>query len=149
MILGKQADPSFKADVETNIHSVNLRLPHTPRSFPAAAAAHYFDDVFSKRKPSSSSTPTMRANLRRSSTTRSIGNRSSVPSVNGDQDTSATDDAIPDERTNGDEANTRAQLEHDEHVQRYVTDQLERVRSGGSAHSVHDEFEASLDGASN
>lgn len=71
-----------------------------------------------------------------------------MASVNGDQEGSAAEDAIPDEGTNGDAATTRAQLEHDEHVQRYVTDQLERVRSGGSAHSVHDEFEASLDGAS-
>jgi len=130
-----------------SLRSVNLRLPHTPRSFPQAAAAHYFDDIFSKKGKTKTSAPT----LRRSSTTRSIGNRSSVASINGDGAESA-EEAIPDETASngvggGDHENTRNQLEHDEHVQRYVADQLERVRSGGSASSVHDEFEAQLDGA--
>jgi hypothetical protein len=73
-----------------------------------------------------------------------------VQSTNGDESAvDNTEDGIPDE-TNGnaaDEAATRAQLEHDEHVQQYVNDQLHRVRSGGSADNVHDEFEATLDGA--
>jgi hypothetical protein len=128
------------------LYSVNLRLPHTPRSFPQAAAAHYFDDVFSKKgKKASASAPA----LRRSSTTRSIGNRSEVQSTNGDESAADNEDAVPDETADNsaDEIATRAQLEHDEHVQKYVNDQLERVRSGGSADNVHDEFEASLDGA--
>jgi len=136
-----------KAKVLIYLCSVNLRLPHTPRSFPQAAAAHYFDDIFSKKGKAKTSAPS----LRRSSTTRSIGNRSSVASVNG-ENAESVEDAIPDENENndvggGDQEATRNQLEHDEHVQRYVTDQLERVKSGGSASSVHDEFEAQLDGA--
>jgi len=125
-----------------SILSVNLRLPHTPRSFPQAAAAHYFDDVFSKKGKTKTSAPS----LRRSSTTRSIGNRSSVASANGDN-AEAIDDSIPDENGGGDHGDIRSQLEQNEHVQRYVADQLERVRSGGSASTVHDEFEAQLDGA--
>jgi len=129
-----------------------LRLPHTPRSFPQAAAAHYFDDVFSNKKRTNS-TP----QLRRSSTTRSIGNRDSVASASVAGDANGTEngngdyseDAIPDVRPDpaSDSAATRSQLEHDEHVQRYVNDQLHRVQSGGSADHVHDEFEATLDGA--
>ena len=69
--------------------------------------------------------------------------------TNGNGDYAESEDAIPDVRPDpaSDSVSTRTQLEHDEHVQRYVNDQLERVRSGGSAEHVHDEFEATLDGA--
>lgn len=151
--------------IDSNVcNRVNMRLPHTPRSFPTAAASHYFDDVFSKRRDSLA--VRRQGTLRRSSTSRSIGNRSSLNSTNGDAYSSAGDaysgygetegdDSIPDESaaTEGsaggymNEKDLKERQEADEHVANYVADQLERVRSHGSASAVHDEFEASLDGA--
>ena len=47
--------------------SINLHLPHTPRS-PTAAAHHYFDEIFTRTKAGLHT-----RHLRRSSTGRSIG----------------------------------------------------------------------------
>jgi len=100
--------------------------------------------------------------LRRSSTSRSIGNRSGWGAfTNGDtEDTrhlrnSDTDDVTQDEtpaqrRTSVgylDEAALDRQQEADIHVAHYVTHQLERMRTTSLGESVHDEFEAQLDGA--
>ena len=73
---------------------MNCRLPQTPRS-PAAAASHYFDDVFTRQRRASLSR-TRRNSLARSITrTRSIGARSDwtnggamsgAPSQAGDDD---------------------------------------------------------------
>lgn len=122
---------------------INCRLPQTPRT-PSSAAAHYFDDIFSHTgKPSG----TERHRIRRSSTTRSIGNRSSFNgSLHADGD-----DAGPAYSHSAAGADTeeerKRRKEADLHVANYVSDQLERIRSNESAAVYEDEFEAQLDGA--
>ena len=116
---------------------INCRLPQTPRT-PSTAANHYFDDIFSKPvKPSKASRP----RHRRSSTHRSIGNRSSFSaSINGDEDArSVGNSAI------GDEEHTREKEEANQHVVNYVTDQLQHIRSHDSTTVNEDEFETQLD----
>ena len=116
--------------------SINCRLPQTPRT-PSTAAAHYFDDVFSRPSKPANGKP---HHFRRSSTNRSIGNRSSVGSLNGDDEdtgTRANSVAIVDDEE---------KAEADKHVANYVGDQLERIRSNESAVVYEDEFEAQLDG---
>jgi len=115
---------------------VNCRLPQTPRT-PTTAAAHYFDDVFTR----SSKPKGQQAGVRRSSTSRSIGNRSSFNlSANGDDDVRSADGSA---YTNGDERGRR-QSEADQHIAKFVTDQLERIRSKESVFDA-DEFEAQLE----
>ena len=116
--------------------SISCRLPQTPRT-PSTAAAHYFDDVFSRpTRPSNGKPP----RFRRSSTNRSIGNRSSIASLNGDHEdsrTRANSVAVVDDEE---------KAEADKHVANYVSDQLERIRSDESVAVYEDEFEAQLDG---
>jgi len=45
-----------------------------------------------------------------------------------------------------DEKALKRREDDDHHVAKYVTNQLERLRTNGSSSSVHDEFEAQLDG---
>jgi len=91
---------------------------------------------------------TAKPNFRRSSTTRSIGNRSDV------SDHSNGDDEIPENtapvtRSNSigalDDDGIKRKMEDDDHVANYVSNQLERLRTNGT--TVHDEFEAQLDGS--
>ncbi len=115
---------------------INCRLPQTPRT-PTAAAAHYsdsyFDELFSRSN---------KARIRRSSTSRSIGNRSSFnTSVNGDIANESAFDSMTD-----DVERKRRRSEANQHVANYVNDQLERVRSNESVAVYEDEFEARLDG---
>jgi len=100
--------------------------------------------------------------LRRSSTSRSIGNRGgweaftnvdtedTQDSTNGDTD-GIPPEVIPAQRRNSvgylDEAALEKQREADINVAHYVTNQLERMRTTSLGESVHDEFEAQLDGA--
>lgn len=81
---------------------------------------------------------------RRSSTNRSIGNRSDLAnSANGDVEEIRSGLGIFAPET---EERQRERLEADKHVATYVTDQLERIRSDeGSAGVNEDEFEAQLD----
>lgn len=121
---------------------INCRLPQTPRT-PSTAAAHYFDDIFSRSTKPGGSKPTR---IRRSSTTRSIGNQSSFGvSVNGDhEDTKSTADSAHLEEDDNDET-LRRRNEANEHIANYVTNQLERIRSNESVGVCEDEFEAQLD----
>jgi hypothetical protein len=121
-----------------DLSRVNCRLPQTPRT-PSTAAAHYFDDIWTKAKKGGPRP------LRRSSTTRNIGNGES----NG------YDDEVPaHNRTSSvgyfDEAALQEKADHDRHVAHYVSDQLERMRSNDSAaaSAVGDELETGLDGTS-
>lgn len=117
-----------------NDAGINCRLPQTPRT-PMATAAYYADSYFDETfvQPNKS-------RIRRSSISRSIGNRSSVnASVNGDDPLSSEDDT--DERE-------RHRNEANKHVTKYVTEQLERVRSNESVAAYEDEFEAQVDGLS-
>lgn len=102
---------------------------------------HYFDDIFTRHiGPPKARKP----NLRRSSTTRSIGARSDFDiSVNGGHE----DDARSNSVVTDSSERERERKEADSHVAHYVSEQLERVRSHESAvYENGDEFEAQLDG---
>ncbi|KAJ9265574.1 hypothetical protein DTO195F2_1613 [Paecilomyces variotii] len=120
---------------------INCRLPQTPRT-PSTAAAHYFDDIFSRSaKPNGSRTP----RIRRSSTSRSIGNRSDfATTINGDALSTNGDDI-----DEGGLADQAARQEAEQHLNNYVANQLERVRRRESVADYEDEFEAQLDGSPN
>jgi hypothetical protein len=118
--------------------SINCRLPQTPRT-PATAAAHYFDDIFSKQKKGGPRP------LRRSSTTRNLGNGQ----INDEED----DGVVDFRRVNSvgylDEEALKRKAEVDQHVANYVADQLRRMHTNdsASANDMQDEIEAQLDGA--
>ncbi|KAF2089915.1 glycoside hydrolase family 63 protein-like protein [Saccharata proteae CBS 121410] len=114
---------------------VRCRLPQTPRT-PSTAAAHYFDDVFSRyKKP-------QKPQFRRSSTSRSIGMRSDWNDTESNGKPRVNSVGYFDE-----EALERKRVQ-DEQVAHYVSDQLERMMSGESAgKEVDDELEAQLDGS--
>jgi hypothetical protein len=129
---------------------VSCRLPQTPRS-PFAAASHYFDDIFSRSgRPRGSGRPS----VRRSSTTRSIGNRSDFYSGDATPDASTV---LDDEEASasrgvsrgGSHASSRrgstADARDEEHVNHYVASQLQRVRSSASIAAYEDEFETKVD----
>lgn len=79
--------------------------------------------------------------MRRSSTSRSIGHRSSFNAtfhgVNGDP---AGNSTVKDEEQES------SRSEADDHIANYVADQLERIRSNEPVAVYEDEFEAQLDG---
>lgn len=103
--------------------------------------AHYFDDVF-ERHTGQKKDKAPRVQMRRSSTTRSIGARSDFDmSPNGDDSRSMANSVAPDTTER-----ERERREADAHTAHYVSEQLERVRSHQSADFEDgDEFEAQLD----
>lgn len=119
------------------MHSVTCRLPQTPRT-PTTAAAHYFDDVWSKAKKGGPRP------LRRSSTHRNLGNGQSA---NGDDD-----EDFDLRRANSvgwlSEEDLKAKAETDDRVAHYVSNKLERIRTNDSANAedMEDEIEAQYDG---
>ncbi|KAJ5200988.1 hypothetical protein N7449_005791 [Penicillium cf. viridicatum] len=123
---------------------INCRLPQTPRS-PFAAASHYFDDIFSRSgRPRGSDRPS----VRRSSTTRSIGNRSDFYS--GDATPAAStvldeDDESRGPSRAGSRRGSTAAPDNQDHVDSYVESQLQRVRSSASIATYEDEFETRAD----
>jgi hypothetical protein len=130
--------------------SVTCRLPQTPRS-PHAAASHYFDDIWSK-KAKGGPRP-----LRRSSTTRNIGNSgrtSTIADDTDDEDFDADEAALNMRRVSSigylNDEDIAKKKEMDEHVANYVSDQLQRIRSNDSASAVEaeDEMAAQIDGTS-
>lgn len=107
--------------------------------------AHYFDDIFHK---GTTSTPSKKPSLRRSSTNRSIGNKSDLKdSLEEDGD---LDEAVRSPANSVGPDNferERERLEANAHTAHYVSNQLERVRSDDSRlfEDNVDEFEAQLD----
>lgn len=102
--------------------------------------AHYFDDVFTRNTgPLKQKKPQMR----RSSTSRSMGQRSDFESsINGDDDAASIGNSVETET----EDSRRERQEADVHTAHYVSEQLQMVRSNESAHTERgDEFEAQLD----
>lgn len=79
--------------------------------------------------------------VRRSSTSRSIGNHASANEDDDEDDDAHT--ANGSAYTNGDE-NQRRKSEANEHIAKYVTDQLERIQTSGSVFD-EDEYEAQLE----
>jgi hypothetical protein len=127
---------------------INCRLPQTPRT-PSTAAAHYFDDVFSRhlRKQSVESGPLTPRHVRRSST-RSIGARSDFDRTTNGEGVCSKRSSMTDKEAEEDERNEREKLEADQHVARYVSGQLDKIKSHDdtSVFDNEDEFEAQLDG---
>ena len=117
---------------------INCRLPQTPRT-PGTGASHYFDDVFGRHVSNGAVTPRPKS-LRRSSTSRSIAQRSDF---NEDED----EYELSRKNSVGDYDPERDQerKEADAHVAKYVSDQLSKVRSNESLDFSNDEFEAQLD----
>jgi hypothetical protein len=149
MILGKSLPPHHPCDNKlklTNNPSVNCRLPQTPRT-PTTAAAHYFDDIWSKTKKGGPRP------LRRSSTHRNLG-FSGVSSngdyANGDHDEALSDFDLRRASSVGwlSEEDLRKKAEVDSRVASFVNDQLQRMRSNDSAgaDAMEDEIETSFDG---
>ena len=135
--------------------SVNCRLPQTPRT-PATAAAHYFDDVFMRQRRQSLGGRRPTGLARSMSASRSIGNRSDIASTNGDVDDDADGEAEP---TPGgpsrqwsiynEDANAgipKPEDDPDDPINRYVQDQLARIKSNESA-EFSEELAAQNDGA--
>lgn len=124
------------------IHDTGLscRLPQTPRT-PGTGMNHYFDDIFTRHVTQPKGARTPRHQMRRSSTARSIGNRSDFDhSINGD-DAQTINSAEPENAEREQE-----RREADAHTAHYVSEQLSRVRSNQSAdYETGDEFEAQLD----
>lgn len=127
--------PNITVKSLTNVSRLNCRLPQTPRT-PTTAAAHYFDDVFSHpgRPPKGGRRPSRL--LRRSSTSRSIGNRSDfTASINGAGD-----------EENEDATSTNGADDHmQENFTTYIADQLNRVRSSATLGTYEDEFTTEVD----
>jgi len=123
---------------------INCRLPQTPRT-PTAAGAHYFDDIFHKQK-------NIRP-LRRSSTSRNIGNTFMIGADDEEEGEPETKTARM-KRVNSigyldAEARARKDAEEEE-LASYVTNQLRQMRSNdsASAEAVGDEVESRYDGSS-
>lgn len=140
---------------------VNCRLPQTPRT-PGTGMSHYFDEIFTKGRKRTmtglnhhqypqtpGSAPPSPTKLRRASTSRSIGNPDDGVAA-ASEASHGVEEAIS---TVGDEEDRetrrRRKSEADEHVAKYVNDQLTRITTGsGSVESsavYEDEFEARLD----
>lgn len=142
----RQNDPRHRVSLVCNLRvmpansvvRINCRIPQTPRT-PTAAAGHYFDDVFSRPNAT-------KPRIRRSSTTRSIGEQSSF-NVSASGDSYREDDeaqsAIGSVR-NEQHERERRKSEANEHLAKYVADQLERIQSNESVLD-EDEFEAQLE----
>jgi hypothetical protein len=104
---------------------------------------HYFDDIFHRHTQAKGS-KSPRPNMRRSSTSRSIGARSDFGDHSEDEDArSVVNSVAPDSAER-----LREREEADAHTANYVSEALQRVRSNQSQDFVDgDEFEAQLDEA--
>ena len=141
---------------------MNCRLPQTPRT-PAAAASHYFDDVFTRQRRKSLS-GTRRNSLARSLTrTRSIGARSDWTNggdkTPGAASTNGGDDEDGDDETGArrerperqysiykDDPSERGPKEsNDDHITKYVQEQLQRLKTNES-NEFSEEIAATNDG---
>lgn len=125
---------------------INCRLPQTPRT-PSLGNHTYFDDIFGRHVKGGGGVDS-RPRIRRSSTGRSIGNHTSVNGGEGGDEV----EQRPFTRANSvggaeDEEQQRERAVANVAVARYVSDQLERIRSHDSTAGIcEDEFEAQLDG---
>lgn len=134
---------------------MNCRLPQTPRS-PAAAASHYFDDVFTRQRRASLS-GTRRNSIARSMTrTRSIGARSDwtnggaasgAPSnAGGDDDDENADGARSRQWSIYKEDPAEAKVDKDDPINKYVLNRLQKLKTNETS-EMDEEIAASGDGA--
>lgn len=106
------------------------------------AASHYFDDIFSRSGGPNNS---RRPSIRRSSTTRSIGNRSDYNSIIAGDSTPAAESTFLDDEETSRTPSRRGSTANEEHISNYVESQLRRVRSSASIASYEDELETRAD----
>jgi len=137
----------------------NCRLPQTPRS-PGAAAAHYFDDIFSRQRRQSLGGRRPTGLARSVTRTRSIGARSDWSGTNGDvggdeddEDDDTTADSKGPSRTwsiykdDGDShKGATTQEDPDDPINKYVQEQLARIKTNESA-EMAEELTSSTNGA--
>lgn len=163
MIPGKLAHGPLRPDINSTdflltpfLHRVNCRLPQTPRT-PGAAASHYFDETFSRQRRASLGGRRPTGLARSATRTRSIGARS-------DFSAGAADDGDDDVEIDANGKPTRARSwsiykedgtangkkpedpPADDAINRYVQEQLERIKSHESAEFA-EELAAQTDGA--
>ncbi|EME49794.1 hypothetical protein DOTSEDRAFT_68552 [Dothistroma septosporum NZE10] len=134
---------------------VNCRLPQTPRT-PGAAAEHYFDDTFIRQRRASLGQRRPTGLARSMTRTRSIGQRSDWgQSTNGDAGDEDDDEHSTTSQPNrawsiykDDDPKTGRPVEQDpeDPINRYVQDQLARIRSNESA-ELAEELASQNDGA--
>jgi len=147
---------------------MNCRLPQTPRS-PTAAAAHYFDDVFSRQRRASMGGSRRPNSIARSMTrTRSIGARSdwastgantpAAPASTADDDDDEEEEEDPKAKGGpsrqwsiynedpADKGKKPIEKDLDDPINRYVADQLARLKTQESA-EMAEEIAAQNDGA--
>lgn len=140
--------------------STNCRLPQTPRT-PSSAAAHYFDDTFSRQRRASlgqngRKSPRLARSLTR---TRSIGARSDWSGTHGDTEPDLAGEEADEAFTNGkpdrtwsiyqEDANgngKKPEEDPDDPINKYVQDQLQRIKSNES-HDHAEELASLNDGA--
>jgi hypothetical protein len=99
-------------------------MPQTPRT-PSIGMAHYFDDVFHRNAGPKGAEP---PRIRRSSTARSIGARSDFDaSYNGadEDDVRSISNSVADL----DPEREKEQRTANEHMNRYISNELERVKA--------------------
>ena len=152
--------PSLTAPLHLlTCHSVNCRLPQTPRS-PSAAAAHYFDDTFTRQRRASLS-GRRPSTLQRSKTRqRSIGARSDFSDKTNGTNGEGQEEGDADLQSNGDpnrswtiyreddpKSGMPAHEDPDDPINRYVQEQLERIKSDESREYA-EELAAQTDGGS-
>ena len=140
---------------------MNCRLPQTPRT-PGAAASHYFDDVFLRQRRASLGGRRPTGLARSMTNNRGIGARSDV---SGAASVAGADTAVDDDEFEANGTRTRtwsiykedgsngkngsAMGRHDDPddpINKYVQEQLERIKSNESAEFA-EELAAQTDGA--
>ena len=129
---------------------MNCRLPQTPRT-PSSAAAHYFDDVFSRQRRASLGGRRPSTITRSKTRTRSIGNRSDWSEKTGDADeddiqTNGTPSRTWSIYQNDDKEGVPSHDDPDDPINKYVQEQLERIKSNESQEYA-EELAAQTDGA--
>ncbi|KAK5998105.1 hypothetical protein PT974_00477 [Cladobotryum mycophilum] len=120
---------------------ITCRLPQTPRT-PSQGMSHYFDDMYERHVTVGGvpRTPGGRARPRRSSTSRSMGQRSDFEGMmHGDED-DARSVAGHDDPERQKEKQKEKQ-EANEHLHKFVSDQLQRFKGESSANADANEEE--------
>lgn len=113
------------------------------------AMSHYFDDMFQRSVDAGVPTSPKMQRVRRSSTARSIGARSDFDASQNGVDDDDEDDVRSDGASifHEDEDKRREKSEANQHMHRYVSDQLNRFKVGKMAERFEqgDEFEPKAD----
>jgi hypothetical protein len=152
MTLGKSRYNRLQTSLLTS-HSVNCRLPQTPRT-PTSAAAHYFDDVFTRQRRASLGGRRASGIARSMTRTRSIGARSDLSDKTGVTEGEGDDEEIQSlnesSRTwsiykDDPKSGIPTHEDPDDPINKYVQEQLSRIKSQESLEFA-EELAAQTDG---